>query len=89
MNRKQYKKVKAKTKFIIVEWLKSLVNEEEAKKITIDNYKTLMPNQTHFYANSRWNLQAFSERWVIKKIKKLLRKNPELSLDSITIEDLA
>ena len=37
MNRKKIKKIRRRAKELLVEWLQSLVNEEEKKKITKDN----------------------------------------------------
>ena len=44
-------KIRNKAKAILVEWLKTLLNEEEQKKVNIKNILTLLPNQTHFFSS--------------------------------------
>ena len=39
MNTKKMSKIRNKAKAILVEWLQSLLNKEEASKITARNYK--------------------------------------------------
>ena len=74
MNRKRIKKINKHVGFILVDWLKTLVSEEEAKQINIDNYKELLPSQTHVYTNNKFFLSAFCPRWVRKKIKHIAPK---------------
>ena len=50
MNRKKSKKISKQSKLIMVEWLSSLLSEEEASKITTKNCLNFMPKQTHFMA---------------------------------------
>jgi hypothetical protein len=54
MNRKTIKKINRHVGIILVDWLKTLVNEDEAKKINLDNYKELLPAQTHVYTNNKF-----------------------------------
>ncbi len=88
MNQKQATKIRIKSNEIFVEWLKSLLRKEEADKVSIDNYWKFLPQQTHIFANNQLWLAAYSPRWVARKIKKLLRKNPNLDLNLITLQDL-
>jgi predicted pyridoxine 5'-phosphate oxidase superfamily flavin-nucleotide-binding protein len=85
MNGKQEKKIRAKAKAITVDWLKSLMNKEEADKITIKNYANKMPRQTHFLLEGTIYLNSFHLKWVVKRIKKLLKHKP---LMDICLEDL-
>ena len=50
MNTKGMSKIRNKAKAILVEWLKTLLNEEEQKKVNIKNILTLLPNQTHYFS---------------------------------------
>ena len=43
MNRKIIKQINKQVGPILVAWLKTLVSEEEAKMITLNNYKELPP----------------------------------------------
>ena len=72
-------KIRNKAKAILVEWLKTLLNEEEQKKVTIKNVLTLLPNQTHYWQDTTLKLQPWSYKWVVKKLKK----DSELTYDEL------
>ena len=72
-------KIRNKAKTILVEWLKTLLNEEEQKKVNIKNILTLLPNQTHYFSGETFKLQPWSYKWVVKKLKR----NPELTIDDL------
>jgi len=88
MNRKKIKKINKHVGFILVDWLKTLVSEEEAKQINLDNYKELLPDQTHVYTNNKFFLSAFSPRWVRKKLKIISEKDPNRDVSTITLEEV-
>ena len=52
MNSKKAKSIRKQTDVLLVEWLRSLLNEEEANAVTLDNYKELMPDQTHIFVSN-------------------------------------
>jgi len=79
MNTKKMSKIRNKAKAILVEWLKTLLNEEEQKKVNIKNILTLLPNQTHYFSGETFRLQPWSYKWVVKKLKR----NPELTIDDL------
>ena len=72
-------KIRNKAKAILVEWLKTLLNEEEQKKVNIKNVLTLLPNQTHYWQDTTFKLQPWSYKWVVKKLKK----DSELTYDDL------
>ena len=72
-------KIRNKAKAILVEWLKTLLNEEEQKKVNIKNILTLLPNQTHYFSGETLRLQPWSYKWVVKKLKR----NPKLTIDDL------
>lgn len=88
MNRKTIKQINKQVGPILVAWLKTLVSEEEAKKINLNNYKELLPDQTHVFANGKFFLSIFSPRWVRKKLKALVLKNPNKPINTYTLEDI-
>ena len=73
------KQIRNKAKAILVEWLKTLLNEEEQKKVNVKNILTLLPNQTHYFSGETFRLQPWSYKWVVKKLKR----NPELTIDDL------
>ena len=79
MNTKEMSKIRNKAKAILVEWLKTLLNEEEQKKVNTKNILTLLPNQTHYFSGETFRLQPWSYKWVVKKLKR----NPELTIDDL------
>ena len=79
MNTKGMSKIRNKAKAILVEWLKTLLNEEEQKKVNIKNVLTLLPNQTHYWQDTTLKLQPWSYKWVVKKLKK----DSELTYDDL------
>ncbi len=88
MNRKTIKQINRQVPPILVAWLHTLVSEEEAKMITLNNYKELLPDQTHVFSNNKFFLSTFSPRWVRKKLKGLVAKNPQRPIHSYTLEDI-
>ena len=74
MNSKQEKKIRKHAKHLMVEWLKSVVPEEEQEKVTIENVHTYIPDQTHIYANQQLHISAYTLRWFVKGIKKLIKQ---------------
>jgi hypothetical protein len=85
MNGKKAKQIRKKSLFILVDWIKTLVPPEEAKKLTVQDAYKLMPQQTHVFANRKLMLSAFSLKWIIKKIKRLIKTK---KLKEITLKDL-
>lgn len=88
MSGKQEKRIRAQARVVTVEWLKSLVNEEDAASISLDNYKRLMPNQKHIYLRRCLRLQAYSLKWMVKRIKNILKSQPSKELSTISLEDI-
>lgn len=89
MNSKTMKKINRHVAVISVQWLRSLMpNEEEASKITVNNYKQFL-NQDKFYFSDRQIFNSsFTEKWTRRKLKKLFRRNPSKSIDSYNYTDL-
>jgi len=79
MNRKKIKNIRKKARGILVEWLQSLVTEEEKKKINEKNLFQMMPEQTHYWFQNKIQLSAWSYKWVIKKLKR----NPDLTFKEL------
>ena len=61
-------------RIIQVEWLHSLLSEEDAKQITVDNVSTYLSDQTHTFMQGKLELSFMSDRWIIKQLKR----NPEI-----------
>ena len=79
MNTKKMSKIRNKAKAILVEWLQSLLNKEEASKITVKNVFDFIPNQTHYWQDTTLRLQPWSYKWIVKKLKY----NQELTFNDL------
>ena len=73
------KPIRRKARHILVAWLQSLMNKEEASKINYKNVFNFIPNQTHYYQGDTFRLQPWSYKWIVKKLKR----NPELTIDDL------
>ena len=88
MNQKIMKEIERHTKKLLVEWIQSLVPEEEADKINTKNVLQFIPKQIHYYANQRVSLSSYSPKW-IKKYIKIIKKNKEnINISNITLQDI-
>jgi hypothetical protein len=75
MNSKQLKKLRRLVKPLQVEWLQSILPEDQGKVITVDNVEELMPDQTHAFGNRQMHLSFMSDKWIMK----VLKANPHIT----------
>jgi hypothetical protein len=73
MNSKICKRISRQTDLVLLEWLKTLVPEEEHVKVNINNIHDYIPNSTYFYTQRTLRLNFYSPKWVRKAIKKLVK----------------
>ena len=85
MNGRKAKAIRKKSLLILVDWIKTLVSDEEAKNLTTQQAYDLVPKETHVYLNNKLMLSAMSLKWIIKKIKKI---NKYKKLEDIKLEDV-
>ena len=88
MNQKKMKKINRQVRVISVEWLQSIMPEEEAEKINLKNYKQYLNQTSHYFNDKQFFTSAFTERWTRNKLKDFYNKNPDKSIDSYTAADL-
>ena len=63
MNGKKAKKLRKKSKQLMVEWLRSMTPEgEDRDKINIKNLHEFLPDQTHIFANNKFMISAYTLR---------------------------
>tara|TARA_R110002020_G_scaffold126093_4_gene283766 strand:- start:2306 stop:2599 length:294 start_codon:yes stop_codon:yes gene_type:complete len=80
------KRIRKHAKTLLVTWLHTLLDKEEAAKININNYMSHMPKQTHIFVGGQLKLSAFHPKWVSNKIKQLLKIYPLLKIEDIDLE---
>jgi|TARA_R110000744_G_scaffold115319_2_gene215712 hypothetical protein len=88
MNNKKAKQIKKQVRFILVEWLQSLLPEEEGKKINTSNVLKYIPKDMYYSVAATRYLSAYHPKWISNKIKKLLKVFPDLSVKSINLESI-
>tara|TARA_R110002020_G_scaffold4266_1_gene18958 strand:- start:460 stop:717 length:258 start_codon:yes stop_codon:yes gene_type:complete len=83
MNGRKAKRLRKRGKEILVEWLYSIIPDEEDKQqININNIEEYLSEQTHIYTNRKFLLSAYSLKWIYKKVKR----NPALTLEQLNKE---
>tara|TARA_B110000046_G_C12888317_1_gene353231 strand:- start:186 stop:455 length:270 start_codon:yes stop_codon:yes gene_type:complete len=88
MNGKKAKQIRKQSGVLIVDWLRSLLSEEEGQKVTTANYKNFMPTQTHFMAQRTMYLNSYHPKWISNKVKRLLKQQPNRALEEITLGEI-
>ena len=86
MKKKITKKINERASNILIEWLKSIVEEDEANRITKENFKDFLPKDRYMPVQRTYCLSFYTFRWATQNIKKLVKKG--MSLDKIKLEDL-
>tara|TARA_R100000231_G_scaffold2827_3_gene5186 strand:- start:5290 stop:5580 length:291 start_codon:yes stop_codon:yes gene_type:complete len=75
MNSKKIKKLRKKVRPLQVEWLKSILPEDQSKHITKYNVEELLPDDSHVYGGGQIYLTYMSDKWIMKKLKR----NPDIT----------
>jgi hypothetical protein len=70
MNQKQIKKLRKLVKPIQVEWLQTLLPDEQATTITVDNVEGLLPEQTHAFGQGQLHMSYMTDKWIMKYLKQ-------------------
>lgn len=73
MNSKKEKLIRRHAKQLMLDWLRSVVPDDEKDKVQINNLEEYLPDQTHIYANRHLRVSAYTLRWFIKGIKKVIK----------------
>jgi hypothetical protein len=89
MNRKKSKRIKKHAETLQIEWLKSLLNDEEASKINKDNFRDMLPKQTHLWAQGTIHTSFYTLKWLSNKIKQLIKIFPDKAVEDVTPQDIA
>lgn len=88
MNGKKSKTLKNKAIGIQLEWVQSLLETEEAQKVTHSNLQKMLPQQTHLWAQGQLYNSAFSFRHIKNILKKLIAIDPQRKIWDITLEEV-
>jgi hypothetical protein len=86
MRKRTTKKINQKATDLLIDWVKTLVSEEEQDKVTKDNLIGLLPREEYIESKRTYYMAFYTYRWAKQSIKKLLKSGH--TLEQITIEDL-
>jgi len=87
MHSRKAKRIRRHANQLVFEWLKTMLTDEEAKKLNPKNMDKYMPEQTHFFANRSFHLSAYTPRWFQQRIKRIIRKNQK-TIEDITVQEI-
>jgi len=87
MHSRKAKRIRRHANQLVSEWLKTMLTDEEAKKLNSKNMDKYMPEQTHFFANRSLHISAYTPRWFQQRIKRIVRKNKK-AIEDITLQEI-
>ena len=87
MNGRKAKRIRRHANKLVLEWLKTMLTDEEAKKLNPKNMDKYMPEQTHFFANRSLHISAYTSRWFQQRIKRIIGQNKRV-IESITVQEV-
>ena len=87
MHSRKAKRIRRHANQLVFEWLKTMLTDEEAKKLNSKNMDKYMPKQTHFFANRSIHLSAYTPRWFQQRIKRIIGQNKRV-IESITVQEV-
>ena len=70
---------------LLIEWLDSILPENE---VSIPEKINMIPKEQYFSVMGQRRLNAYTYRWMRKKIKTVLKKNKKKSILSVTLSDV-
>lgn len=88
MNRRLSKRIRKHAEDIQLMWVKSLLSDEEADKVSKTNLAQMLPTQTHVWGMGTMYCSVFGMRHVTKKLKQLLRLFPDKAVEDFTLADV-
>ncbi len=89
MNKNKLKQIHRKTESLLVDWLRSMVSDEEAERVNTKNVMQFMPDK-EIYAPVKSGIRCvpMTPRWIKKELKKLVQQDSNFDVDAVTLDDL-
>ena len=87
MNRRLSKKINKKTIDVFLQWLKTVVPEEEAAKISAKEYKSYVPEHAYYWDQRTIKNSLFSPRWIKRRLKEKIKETPLRDVESYNLAD--
>jgi len=89
VNKNKLKQIHRKTESLLVDWLCSMVSDEEAERVNTKNVMQFMPG-TEIYAPVKSGIRCvpMTPRWIKKELKRLVKQDSSFDVDAVTLDDL-
>lgn len=89
MNKNKLKQIHRKTESLLVDWLRSMVSDEEAERVNTKNVMQFMPDK-EIYAPVKSGIRCvpMTPRWIKKELKKLVQQDSNFDVNAVTLDDL-
>ena len=89
MNKNKLKQIHRKTESLLVDWLRSMVSDEEAERVNTKNVMQFMP-ETEIYAPVKSGIRCvpMTPRWINKELKKLVHRDSNFDFNTVTLDEL-
>jgi|TARA_R100000995_G_scaffold83971_2_gene61302 hypothetical protein len=89
MKKHKLKQIESRTKELLVDWMKTLVSEEEAKILNTSNILSYIPKSNPYMRTDTGNrLTAYSPKWIRKQLKSMVKQDPSLDVTLVTLKTL-
>ena len=88
MNSNKIKQIHRKTEQLLVDWLSTMISDEEAKQINTKNIMQFMPTEIYAPLNTGVRCVPMTPRWIKNELKRLVKKDKSFDVDSVTLGDL-
>ena len=72
MRRRITKKINKKAKALLIQWVRSLLSEDEQDKITEKNFMKMLPKEEYIESKRTFYMTFYTYRWAKQGIKKLI-----------------
>ena len=86
MNSKRSIALKNKARDMLIDWVRTLVCEQETANITKDNYTDFLPSLSYFKAQAARRLSFFTIRWAKQRLKKQYKAG--VDIQDLNVKDL-
>ena len=87
MHSRKAKRIRRHANQLVFEWLKTMLTDEEAKKLNSKNMDKYMLKQTHFFANRSLHISAYTPRWFQQRIKRIIKQNKKV-IEDTTLQEI-
>ena len=89
MKKYKLKQIESRTKELLVDWMKTLVSEEEAKILNTSNILSYIPKSNPYMRTDTGSrLTAYSPKWIRKQLKSMIKLDPSLDVTLVTLKTL-